>query len=240
MSFRRRRSKKALLKYRRPRHRLSRFVAPRKFRPGFSRTSGLYATNRQHAGELKFFDTDVPAAQFPLGPGGNHIQPLIIGIPQGTTRSSRVGQKIRVVRVQAQFSFQLQPTGSSEGDNFVRIALITDKQANGTQALETDFYTNGGAEVTTMQMLNVANLQRFNHPWSKVLGINANGSGVSVLHKTTYLRVDKRVNIPVFYSGTTGSVTEIRSNHIFFFLKAFVNTSMFFNAKYRVWYRDEN
>jgi len=178
--------------------------------PGVTRTVGAYQRSRPNSREKKYFDTAI-------GPNlANASAGLIAGslnlVPAGTTDTTRVGNKITITNVNIKCFFNQDDIGAAVPGGFnMRMILYIDKQANGAVATVGDLLTS-----TTIQSFrNMTQLERFEilkDQTCRCVPVVTN-----VLHSDDtyhYFTWSKRVNVPVYFSGTTGAITEIRSNNI--------------------------
>lgn len=228
---------------RRPRRSLKSSRNITKFRPGYHRTAGLWKTARQRASEIKFHDTSNDVAAF-IDTIPNTS--LITGIPEGNGRSARIGQKINVIGLELAFEFDHRPADGDNGNaNAVRLQIWLDKQANGTQAVDPDYLQLTGHSAPHMKHPNKSNEDRFVLLGEKNLTFGTPGGMGST--PARWARSIKNIKwnlklpkLPIHYSSTTGSITEVRSNNIFIsYQPHFVGlTLMTFN--YRTHYIDKN
>jgi len=183
--------------------------------PGYTRASGYYgrfSRSSSDDGELKFFDTalawdydtqgEVPATgQLSL-------------IPQGDTQSTRIGRKCTIKSIQIRGYNYFVPTTTATASALVNMYLVLDTQCNGAAADATDVFA-GSYQITTA-MLNLANSSRFRILKRWVVPFNSNaGASTAYNNVVKPLEFSMKCNIPLEFSGTTGALTEIRSNNIF-------------------------
>lgn len=200
----------------------------RKFKPGYNRTSGFYGRYNQPGGgsEIKFLDTAMSQAGFASdtdlaipGTGGQ-----ICLIPQGVTQSTRVGRCASVKSIQFRGVIALESTNggsiSLKTDDVFYMILVLDKQANGAAAAATDVFTTATAK---QRMINLANSSRFQVLKTITKRLTAgNETDVGVTSQPADAQVPvefyHRCNIPLEFSSTTGAITEIKSNNLFWFI----------------------
>lgn len=179
---------------------------------GFQRTSGYYGRFRssgQPTGELKFADFSVNDAAIATG-GTVQFGGSLNQIVQGTGESERIGRKFTVkgIHWRYQFRFAENAVGASET---VRLILYLDKQCNGATATVTDILALNDYQ----SFNNLANKDRFRiladrtHTLARGAGTSSAWSEVA---KDGILNV--KCNIPIECSGTTGAISETRSNNI--------------------------
>jgi len=194
-------------------------LANRGFKPGYSRTSGFYGRYGQAAiqqglvPEKKFFDTlinfnfdataEVPATG------------QLVLIPQGDTESTRDGRQCTVVSVQGRLLWTFAPAAAATATTTCFLYLIQDTQANGGAAAATDIFTSTNASIA---LHNLANSSRFLvlKKWKKTFNPQA---GVSTAYNNTTYAMEffKKCNMKLEFSGTTGAITELKSNNLFFY-----------------------
>jgi len=183
----------------------------RKFRKGYSRSSGFYGRFGGASGEDKFFDTtnsfnfdatgEVPATG------------QLVLIPQGVTESSRVGRKCTITSIQIKGSLIFIPAAAATAATNIFLFLIQDTQCNGAAAANADVFT--GANLGRA-FHNLSNSSRFKilKKWVITM-VSQAGAATALNNVIRYINYFKRCNIPIEYSSTTGAITEIRSNNIF-------------------------
>jgi len=164
--------------------------------------------------ELKFFDT---ALSFAFDTTAESAVSGVTGrldlIPQNVTESGRVGRKCVIKSIQIRGRMAFTPGGSANAATETIMYLIQDKQANGAQAAFTDIFTNA---VVHTGMFNLANSQRFKI-LKKWVQCHNSQAGVTTAFNSVVDAIEyfKLCNIPLEFSGTTGAITELRSNHLF-------------------------
>lgn len=179
---------------------------------GFVRTSGFFGRFAQ-GGELKFHDVTVDD---PSISSAGTIQTLLNGIAQGTTESTRIGRKCTIRSINWRWMLiKAAASSKSASSDTVRVILYLDKQANGATAGVTDI-------LETDQFLsfnNLANKSRFRTLMDRTYSMNSTaGGGDGTTEDYTEFQLNdsfyKKVNIPIEFSGTAGTIGEIRSNNI--------------------------
>lgn len=178
---------------------------------GMVRTGGYYGRFSGPGAELKFFDTTLAFTYDSTGevPATGQLNL----IPQGVTESTRVGRKctLKSIDIRAEFSFNAGAATSASTCAY--LMLVLDKQCNGAAAAITDVLSSNdmrGAQ------LNLANSGRFVILRSWAVPMTAQ-AGVSGAYNTVVkpFRYQRRLNLPIEFSSTTGAITEIRSNNLF-------------------------
>lgn len=162
--------------------------------------------------ELKFFDTDLSVpfdttAEVPATGG------QLVLIPQGDTQSTRDGRLAFIKSIQIRGKISLVPAAAATAASVAHMWLVLDTQANGAAAAVTDVFTSAAAQSC---MLNLNNSGRFRILKHWVMKFEAK-SGVTTAYNndTKAFEFYKRCNIKVDWSGTSGAITEIRSNNLF-------------------------
>lgn len=192
----------------------------RRFRPGYDRSVGFYG--RYNRGELKFWDLDISFA--PLATNGNQHGSLNL-IPAGTSESSRIGRKVVLRKISMRLRLTMPSnTGIGLSTDIIRIMIMLDKQANGANP-------SGILTADTWDAFNeLANKNRFRTLLEKTVALNAtaaawNGSAVVVGEVSRAFNFNVDVNIPVEFNGTTGVISEIRSNNTFLYVQTLDSTN---------------
>ncbi len=186
--------------------------------PGVTRTGGYYGRYAGGSGELKFHDVDVDDAV--VAAGGNIVNSgTVIVIPQGTTEKTRVGRKCTLRSLHLRYLLTLPEQDAvatpANGDT-VRLIIYLDKQCNGATIAVTDLLESDNIH----SFRNLSNSSRFVVLCDKIHNVNyagmaSDGAGiVSQAATTNNYTWNKKCNIPIEYSSTTGAVGEIRSNNI--------------------------
>jgi len=176
----------------------------RKFRKGYSRSSGFYGRFGGASGEDKFFDT---ALSFTFD--STAIVPAtgqLTLIPQGVTESTRVGRKCTITSIYIIGSVNNAPAASATASVMCYLYLILDTQTNGAAAATTDVFTSASLQSA---MRNLSNESRFRVLKKFRLSFNSN-AGVSAAFNSYRrdIKYFKKCNIPIEYSSTTGAITE--------------------------------
>lgn len=197
---------------------------------------------RSHPGsfEKKYFDTVFAAASIPSAGAFSVSWNLI---PQGTTKNTRIGNKCTAVNINAhgQLTLLTQAAASVVGDK-VRWIILVDKQANGATvgAVGDVIQTMPGASTDINSFRNMDNVDRFVILKDKTYVLNqATQSGSLGSNVTTReLKFNKKCQIPLEFSSTTGAITEIRSNNILCMLISLGNNLTQFALTVRVKFSD--
>lgn len=162
-------------------------------------------------GELKFLDT---ANAFTFDTTGEVPATGQLNlIPQNVTESGRIGRKCTIKTIHMKGNINLDPGASVDVASTAYLYVVLDRQANGAAAAITDVMTS--ANLSTA-FRNLSNMGRFKV--LKVMRWTLNPTaGVSTAYNWVARSYEfyLKVNIPLEFSGTTGAITEIRSNNVF-------------------------
>lgn len=189
--------------------------------PGYTRTGGTYgrfSSSSAYGPEYKFKDTYIQTLT------GDH---LLFGYPiaisMGTGPTQRIGTQIIIKKICVRGIYDFLPSNLANTAPIADVYLIQDTQTNGASAAWGDVF-NDDAVVgqAWLQYTNLNNIDRFKilkhwkmgSPYAQ----SSNQAGTSGQYTMSKFRFDCEldVNIPVFYSGTTGDASELTSNSIFF------------------------
>lgn len=201
---------------------------------------GAYMRSAPGSFEKKYLDTVFAAASIPAVGAFSTSWNLI---PQGTTKNTRIGNKCTAVNINAhgQLTLLTQAANSVVGDK-VRWIILVDKQANGATvgAVSDVIQTMPGATTDLNSFRNMDNVDRFVILKDKTYVLNqatqngALGSNVT----TRELKFNKKCQIPLEFSSTTGAITEVRSNNILCMLISLGNNLTQFALTVRVKFSD--
>lgn len=161
--------------------------------------------------EVKYFDTDLSFLFDSTGEVPATGQLALI--PQGDTGSTRDGRQATIKSVQIRGSALFTPGASASATCIAYLYLVLDKQANGAPAGITDVFTTA---VMDSNLLNLNNSDRFAILRKWVLPYVAQ-AGATTAYNPSIKSIEfyKKCSIPMNFSGTTGAITEIRSNNLF-------------------------
>lgn len=190
---------------------------PKRLR-GFVRTGGFYGAGSQ---ELKFLDIATNDAVVVDDSWIIQNAGSVVNIVQGTTQSNRDGRKCVIKSLGWHFDIFTEAVAGGTTDPpdpvKVRVILYLDKQCNGATAANTDLII---ANTDTKTFNNLANSGRFRTLMDRTYVLKSTaGGGLSTsnadftgdaISDSFY----KKCNVPLEFSGTTGAITEIRSNNI--------------------------
>lgn len=188
----------------------------RKFTPGRDQTSGFYRMSASGT-ELKFHDITLNA------PGllTNWYHWSLNEIAQGEKEDERNGRKITIKSIEIQYTIT-KPSTTNPGltDEGFTLELNLDKQSNGDTVTNADLWA---VPSSYMSFPNLENSSRFRKLRRKegvinsTSGANADNSG-NHTYGSNILRgtLNKTgLNIPILFSGTTGSGNTIKSNNVY-------------------------
>lgn len=161
-------------------------------------------------------------------------------MPDGTGESQRIGRKITItgITLRLNIEFQAQSTSNSlnaaqTAHETLRLILYIDKQCNGAAATASeilyDVSQEGGPPVIPEynEFRNLAHVRRFVILYDKLITFNSNaigGAGFNVADvlvgmsernvRDYQIKIHKKLFLPIYFSGTTGGLSEIQSNNI--------------------------
>lgn len=181
--------------------------------PGVTRTGGFYRRMTAGGAENKFLDTALSwnfdlTGEVPATGGQINL------IPQGDTQSTRDGRKATITSILVKGSVSFLPTAAGAAADILHLYLVLDTQCNGAPAGVTDVFT--GTNIADSP-LNLSNSERFKilKHWKWNVCAKA-GVATAFAGDSRALQWYKKCNIPLIFSSTTGAITEIRSNNVFF------------------------
>lgn len=177
--------------------------------PGYTRSVGAYRRSMPRSLEKKYLDTALTStADISAGAVLNSLNL----VPQGTTDVTRIGNKIRITNINCHgYANNDDQTTAAFGGGNLRVILFQDKQCNGATAAVTDILKSANIQ----SFRNMDQVDRFNILYDKVHHIPI--MATNALHTSygaRYWKINKKCNIDVHFSSTTGAITEIRSNNI--------------------------
>jgi hypothetical protein len=203
---------------------------------GYVRTAGNYGRFQGSGGpERKYLDSGFQGYVTASGGVVNWTAPAtktsMVEIAQGTGNNQRIGRKInvRTIHLQAVIYSEAAAAATAFGGEMVRVALVLDKQANGATPSSSLIYDNffgGGVFGAACSFRNKENEARFRVlkewrvPITPQFGVATAGTTGVIAYDTKRVEVYKKVNIPIEYNGTTGAITEIRSNNLLLLLSS--------------------
>lgn len=201
-----------------------------------------YRKRRRLVTEEKFLDGSITENPLPNGPqpvtidagAGPSLSTNIAIIPQGISQSSRIGRKVTVTAFHARLNFEFLDhfrtdlITARDINELVRIVLYQDKQANG-QAATFENITTGTLSTDILNYRDLSNSSRFNIFYDKIFTWNTTvtsaGGGSLVATKTSErlkkeftVEINEELSIPMSYSGTLGSISELESSSLGLFI----------------------
>ncbi len=202
--------------YRRRRYPIRRRVYHKRyFRPGFHRTSGGFR-NFGSGRELKFFDTAITDAA--VGNGGTiQVSPNLV--VQGTTLSQRIGAKCTVRSFSLKYCVYLDAVVDQadipNGDT-LRMLIYIDKQTNGSAAAILDVLqaADWQAHRSVENMSRFRTLLDIEIPMNRMVSSTDGTNTASSPEVVVCGKWFKKLNLPLSFKGTTGAISEIRTNNL--------------------------
>lgn len=176
--------------------------------------------------ERKFFDTAL--ASTTVSTTGTTMQGAttaeLTAIINGTGENERNGSRIRLVgihgRIQLNLPSIVNDTTLDATYGRIRIMIGIDKQSNGAHAAMTDILESAGVDA----FRNIENIHRFLFLYDKNFIINTQASPDGATanlwdthEKIRFFQINLRLNMPMYFDGTTGQKAEVRSHQIFMF-----------------------
>lgn len=179
--------------------------------------------------EQKFMDLGIPATVISTTLAGAELDPATVpyqvyclnGITQGDGENDRDGRKVVTKSVMVKGTVDLPGADNiNNGDTTVFIALVLDKQTNGAQLNAEDVFTTSAAGgLSSQPFRNLQYVQRFDVLASTTLclensGMAYNGSALIPVSTRKTFEFYRKLDLPVMYSGTGGSVSSIVDNSL--------------------------
>jgi len=209
--------------------------------PGVSRSSTSWVRNLPLSVETKYIDSAIntgplAATTYALvsfsGPlSGTSLNLIAIG----NTSETRVGNKVNIQTIR--FRGQVDLASNVIGAARVRITLILDTQCNGSPPNPTLIFTD--ANIDAFQEID--NVGRFKIIKDKFITINSHFGipGTSTGAAVVPIKFNhKAKNVPIHYSGSSGAITEVRSNNYIMVVNTNVGGVVTLQGKSRVGYKD--
>jgi len=139
---------------------------------------------------------------------------MFINLQQGLLRTQRIGDEVIVKRVYIQFIFRAGSTNENFGSNTptIRLFLIQDMQCNAAFVSWSQVFQ--GSTLPTARLLDVEN-RRFRciKEWNATLMPTGVTNAYSNLEQYNQYAFD--CDIPVRYTGTSGSIAQLRGHSLF-------------------------
>lgn len=143
------------------------------------------------------------------------LQNMVL-VPQDTTESGRIGRKITLTSCSVRLMIELPETDDDHDTaDILRVIVFIDKQANGATPACADILETA----TLLAFNNLANKGRFRTLADRRYEISSStGSGNGTTDhfgaQRRYEELHFKLNLPIEYSGTTGAITEVKSNNL--------------------------
>lgn len=217
---------------------------------GFARIGGLY--RKKPSEEVKFLDGNLPSQT--IGGAGTDIivQPTLPGvgpnttllqIPQGTGMSQRIGKRVTLKSIDMKIYVENATTAGAVASQFAW-ALVLDKQCNGSLPNNSAVFagpgTTSGSHKLALCRPEMENSLRFRILKRGVVSFPNPGNGASGDQKFPKLiQFHKKLNLTLDYNGTTGDLSELRSNNLILWVGVTQTThAVTMYASYRLRYED--
>lgn len=166
-------------------------------RRSFAAITNMSKFQRPLGVEKKYIDVSTTNA-WPATTSTTWTLLLLNGVAQGTSDSTRIGQRIQMS------SLQLRMASPAQANDPIRVRVVYDKQTNAAAPTATDILENDNAG----GLVQNANSGRFITLYDKFLHVdNANGKHI----------IDEyiKMSLPVIYSGTDATVSSISSGSVY-------------------------
>lgn len=173
--------------------------------------------------ELKFLDANFASAVVPQTDDVAAITSLNL-LVQGDTQSQRVGMRVNVTSVQVKLRVTLQQFIGVGNSSTIRMIIGVDKQCNGAHVVSSNLLSIAG-DIDSLRKPENANRYRILCDKTYVLnapGLAWNGSAEVSSQMVERLVFFKRLQLPIFYTGTTATIGVVSQNNLFLFLSASV------------------
>lgn len=213
-----------------------------RWRPGYSRSTGIYGRFSGSGTEWKFHDVSIDNGSVPLTGsiqnGGTNIV-----IPQNANENGRIGRKITIKHIQWKGTTIMglqEAVANPPSGGVLRCILYLDMQTNGTTASVTEILQT--TDIRSHRSL--ANQGRFKILWDKKWNMNYQNMSQEAANlfsagpQIRWWEYTKNVNIPVEYDNVSGALGTIRSNNLAVLLIA-TSTGLQFFSNFRVRYTDK-
>lgn len=148
----------------------------------------------------------------------------LLTVASGSGESLRTGRKINLRSIALRFSVSYDATQTLSGympqDDIVRVLVIQDRQANGTTPNLSDILEYPGGSNPVFAFNNLSNKNRFRILMDKTIELVYHNAFVDDPSFFGFFGPQKaaswykKCNIPIEYSGATGTVGEIKSNNL--------------------------
>ncbi len=204
----------------------------RNFVRGLSRTGGEIGNYKPDGPEMKYVDKHITFTNIP---DTGTITSTINVVPTGTTKKTRIGNKVVIRRIRLNLNVYLAPTLGGVGgampstDDSLRIIIYIDKQCNGATATVAEILDSSTAGIKVVnQWYNKDNHDRFIILADKIVNLKPRpivwqidagdptnkDNRIHAGRTEKQLKWDLNVLVPIYFSADTGVLTGIRSNNI--------------------------
>jgi len=181
------------------------------------RTGGFSGRSPAQSKEINFLDTAVLGAivSTTVSVASNTIQ-LLNGMAQGTTASTRLGRRIRIMSIQLRGRiFSAATTTVSKA----AVCVVYDKQANAADPAWQDVWDNSTAlgANSPFAMRNLSNADRFVVLWREEFDVLGNVTATAITDKGTHV-IDhyRRCNLETHYNaGSAGTIGDIQTGSLY-------------------------
>ncbi len=190
--------------------------------------------------ELKFVDyeKDANVVQTLAGSEFDPTEGALNALAQADGPSSRDGRAVILKSVHVRGV--IDTTVSTDGSEALvyRVVLYCDKQTNGAAPNAEDVFVDpSDADLDAFTLRNLAFSKRFrilSDQWYDAHAVAGygNGSTNKLFYKKIMFKIDKKLNIPVNYTGTTAAISTIVDNSLHLLIVAGPTSGAQANAKY--------
>lgn len=169
--------------------------------------------------DLRITSTTVAGAGLPV---------LMNGMAQGTSTSTRIGNRIVIKSFEIRAEFR--PSGTVS--NNIRLMVLSDSQVNGSAPVGTNVFANS-TFFTSMRNLNYR--KRFKIYIDKPIYISPSGQEGDAAYTHEYYKFRKGL-VCEYNGGTAGTVADIATNALFFCIPGYTTCTM--DLQYRIRFVD--
>lgn len=164
---------------------------------------------------------------------------LCNGLSPSATIEGRIGEKIRMTRMQGNFAVATAGAAiaGTTSTYYFRLMLIYDKQPNGSGITLNQLFINSGAGNTFLSLLNPAGSDRYKVLFDKIYNMPI-GGGVANVSENRIIRVDKKLRHMTHYNdGNAGTVSDINTGSLYWLLCS-DSTNLVYKASYTLRFED--
>lgn len=190
---------------------------------------------------MKYLDTVQAFTSSPAS-AGSVGSAVVLGIPQGSGVSQRLGERVTLKSIHVRGNIQLAEIGTiTNSYGIIRLIIVQDTQANGAFPAIGDILQSPAAN-DVVSFKNLENSQRFRTIWDRTFDIDANnGNGTNSGGRFISFQLNKKVNIPIMFSNSaTGVINNIKSNNLVFASvgQSYLGTNIYVDSQVRVRFSD--